>query len=179
MSMTIPILVDQQDVEQFTSFLEGMERRTARQQLVPIMKQYLEPLVEKEKEYLGDHTVSGALSESLAARSGAGDRANTISVFSAPTATTKQLQATWGAQGRAQQKGWASRLKPKRGRRRVFYGPIVHQGHRIVKRNAAGELYDTGDKTAPVPFASQATDALAEQKSEALSEALLRHILGD
>jgi hypothetical protein len=64
-------------------------------------------------------------------------------------------------------------------RQRVFYGPIVQQGHRIVKRNALGQLYDTGQRAKAVPFATQAVDALGETQSEALAEALLTHILGD
>lgn len=87
--------------------------------------------------------------------------------------------STWGTRGRAQQKRWAAGLTGKKGRKRIFYGTIVHQGHRIVKRNASGQLYDTGKRAKAVPFASQAVDALGNQQADAASEAIIKHILGD
>ena len=176
MSVAVSILVDPQDIQRVTDYLASMERRTGRAELLPILKEGLEPVVAAEKSYLSSHSKSGALEQSLAARSGSGDRKGTLSVFAAPTATVKLLKETWG-KGRRQQQGWASRLQGK-GRRKVFYGPIVHQGHRIVKRNAQGELYDTGKRTQPVPFAQQAVDAMGEQQAEWIAEQILDRILG-
>ena len=178
MAMTLSILMDSGDVQKLTDYLGSMERRAARAELLPILKRHLDPLVASEKSFLGSHTVSGALALSLSARSGSGDRPGTISVFSASSATNKQLQSTWG-NGRAQQRGWASKLKSKRGRRRVFYGPIVHQGHRIVKRNSAGQLYDTGKMTKPVPFAQQAMDHMGDAQAEMAANEIIDHILGN
>lgn len=177
MPATLTILMDEQDMQRFTAFCDAMGRRTSRAELLPILKEGLEPLVSSEKSTLASHNKSGALSTSLTARSGSGDRPGTISVFSAPTATVKQLQATWGS-GRKQQRGWAAGLSGK-GRRQVFYGPIVHQGHRIVKRGKDGQLHDTGKRTTPVPFAHQAAESLGESQAEAIAEAILTHIVGE
>jgi hypothetical protein len=154
-----------------------MGRRMTRDELLPIMLDHLQPLVSSEKSYLSSHSKSGALEAGLAARAGAGDREGTISVFSNPSATAKQLEKTWGTRGRFQQRNWAAGLRGA-GRRRIFYGPIVHQGHRVVRRNAQGDLYDTGAVTTPVPFAQQAVDALGDQQAEACALAICDHILG-
>lgn len=178
MTLSLPIIMNEQDVAHFTAFVDGMGRRTSRDQLLPILKKHFEPVVAKEKSYLAKHTRSGALITSLSARSGAGDRPGVMSVFSAPTATTKQLQRTWG-KGRSQQRVWAAKLKKSRGRRRIFYGPIVHQGHRIVVRNSKGQLIDTGKKTKPIPFALQAMATIGEDNAERAAEEMLDHILGN
>ena len=172
MSLTMHLLVDQEDMDRLAVYMESIgERLKARQEILPILTKYFEPLAAQERSYLetdtnkaGDpHVISGALDASLTARSGSGDRAGTVSVFSAPTATTKTLMETWrGANGRKQQRGW--QLKEKMSaRQRVFYGPIVHQGH------GAAKAY---------PFAQQAVDALGETNAEAAAQELLNHIVG-
>jgi hypothetical protein len=108
------------------------------------------------------------------ARSGGGDKAGTISVFSAPTATSKELQATWGLRGRKQQRDWAAGITGKRGKSRVFYGIYVHQGHEIISHGRA-----TGKFTKPVPFAAQAVESLGDSESEAAASEVLKHIMGD
>ena len=178
MSLTMSLLMDPGDVEKFTAYLEGMITRTQRSQLVGKIMSAFEPVVAQERANI-KHSISGALVASLTARSGGAsrDRPGTISVFSAPTATTRTLMATWRSDGaRKQQQGW--RLKTKlSARNRVFYGPMVHQGHRIVKRNAAGQLYDTGKRTEPVPFASEAMEELGEAQSEVAADMILEHIV--
>jgi hypothetical protein len=176
MNLTLTLLMDRADVEKFTAYLGAMGRRASRDALLPKLKDAFVPLVQAELANLSGHVVSGALVSSLSARAGAGDRPGTMSVFSSPTATVKQLQATWG-KGRRQQQGWASRLSAKGGRRRIFYGPIVHQGHRIVVRGSDGKLRDTGKRIAPVPFASQAVEAMGESQAEAAAGMILDHIL--
>ena len=173
---TIQTLINEEDVRNFTSYVDGMGRRASRDQLLPILKKHFEPVVAAERQFLSGHSRSGALMTSLVARTGAGDKPGTMSVFSAPTATTKQLQKTWGS-GRSQQRKWAARLL-KKGRRRIFYGPIVHQGHRIVLRNRKGQLVDTGRKTAPVPFAQYAMDTVGDKQAELAANAIMDHVLG-
>ncbi len=177
MSLSIYVLVDDGDIREFETYFDIVSRRIAREELLPILKDYLRPMVESEKSFLASHSKSGALEGSLSARSGSGDRGDTISAFSAPSATNALIQSTWGLRGRAQQKGWAQRTLKFKGRRKVFYGPIVHQGHRVVKRNAAGELYDTGKKTQPVPFAQQAVDSMGETQAESAADAVLTKIM--
>jgi hypothetical protein len=179
MPLEMSIIVDENDVRLFTSFLEGMERRTARQLILPILQRNLEPLVASERSYLSSHIKSGALSQSLSSRIAGGgrDRPNVMTAFSAPTATSQQLESTWrGLSARKQQRGWAL---PKKGRRaRVFYGPIVHQGHRVVKRNQSGELYDTGKRVAALPFAQQAMDAMGDSNGELAATEIMNLIVG-
>ncbi len=175
MPLTLTLLMDPADVEKFTAYLEGMGRRAARAELLPILREAFDPLAQSEREFLSPNSKSGALASSLTARSGSGDKPGTLSVFAAPTATVKQLQGMW-SKGRRQQQGWASRLSGK-GRRRIFYGPIVHQGHRIVVRGPDGQLRDTGRMTAPVPFASQAVDSLGEQQAQVAADMILDHIV--
>jgi hypothetical protein len=159
------------------NFMEALGRRVSRAELLPILKSHMGPVVEAERATLSSHSKSGALSASLKQRSGSGDRPDVISVFSAPTATRKQLKAKW-AKGRAQQRRWAKGIEPGRGRRAVFYAPMLELGHRIVKRNAEGQLYDTGGRAAPVPFASTATGVL-ELQGELAAKAILNHIVGE
>ena len=177
MTLSYSVIMDKDDVQRFTAFVDGMGRRASRDELLPILKKHFEPIVAAEKQFLSGHTVSGALSQSLSARTGAGDKPGTMSVFSAPTSTTKQLKKTWGS-GRSQQRVWASNLSSRKGRRRVFYGPIIHQGHRIVLRNRKGQLYDTGKRTTPVPFAEHAMAASGEKQSELAAGEMMDHILG-
>lgn len=176
-AMMISVAMDPEDVRAFTDFLDSMERKLGRAEILPILLKHLEPLAASERNFLNDHTISGALKTSLSARSGAGDYPGTVSAFSAPTATTKQLQAHW-SKGRKQQRRWAANLAGMSGRRAVFYGPIVHQGHRIVKRNKAGELVDTGKRVAPIPFAEQAADSMGEAESDAAANEILDYIFG-
>ena len=153
-------------------------RRAARSEILPILKAHMAPVVSQERAALATHTKSGALSQSLQARSGGGDKPGTMSVFAAPYATSKQLAKTWG-QGRAQQQAWARKKSTKgRGRRAVFYAPMVERGHRIVKRRASGELYQVREqKTVAVRFAAQAVPTL-EQQADKAADAILRHITG-
>jgi hypothetical protein len=180
MPLTLSIFMDDADVAKITSFMEGVEKRTAREVILPILQKHLQTLVDSEKSYLSGRSKSGALVQSLPARvaGGRGDRPNSMTAFSAPTANRKLLESTWrGANARTQQKGWAL---PKKGRRaRVFYAPIVHQGHRIVKRNEDGELYDTGKRTVAVPFAAQAMDSLGESRGEMAAAEIMSRTLGE
>ena len=156
MSLTIQVLTEDADLQAYADFLEDTKERAEnpREMIVPILLEAMQPMVASEKAFLGGHSKSGALVVSLEARTGSGDREGTISVFSAPTAKPAVLRATWGKRGRKQQQAWFANLSG-RGRRAVFYGPIVHQGHRVIKRNAAGELYQAG-VAEPIPFAQQA-----------------------
>lgn len=179
MPATISILMDEGDVEKFTNFYADVEHRLRnRQVIVSILIKHLEPLVAAERSILASHNKSGALSLSLRARAGSGDRDGTISAFSSPTATTKELQSTWGDRGRKQQKGWLPRLIGSKGRHRVFYGNIVASGHPIVKRNKAGQLFDTGKTVAPIPFAQQAIDSKGDEEAEAAANEILEYIFG-
>ncbi len=180
MNMTLTLLITDDEIAKFTSFMEGMAKRTRREKILPILQRHLEPVVQRERDIMSPRSKSGALVASLSARvaGGKADRPNTMTAFSAPTATSKQLEATWrGATARRQQTKWA--LPKKRRRGRVFYAPIVHQGHRIVKRNAAGELYDTGKTTRAVPFAEEAMDALGESEGSAATEEIMDQVLGE
>jgi len=179
MPATISIIVEQGDLEAFTKFYSDVAHRMEnRQAIVSILLKHLEPLVEFERSILSSHTISGALALSLRARAGSGDRPGTVSVFSSPTATTTELQSTWGSiRGRRQQRGWAAGLSG-RGRRKVFYGNIVALGHRIVKRNKAGDLVAVG-VVDPIPFAQQAVDAFGDAESEAAAQEVLDYIFGD
>jgi hypothetical protein len=174
------LVLDAVDAEAFQEFLDGMGRRIARAELLPKLKDALDPIAAAGRAMIDSK--SGALAKGLKARSGGGDRPGTISVYSKPTATKKQVVAKWSA-GRKQQRGWAAKLADSnaKGRVRVFYGNIVHQGHRIVKRRPMGhpqegQLYDTGKRARPVPFAAEPMAAMGEAQSEAAAEAVMRHI---
>ena len=180
MDRTLSIIVDPQDMARVQDWLETMGRRAARSELLPILLRHMTPIVAAEKSALASHSKSGALAASLTPRAGRGDWPGVVSVYSSPTATRKVLIKHWST-GRRQQRGWAAKLAGEtgRGRRAVFYGAIVHQGHRIVKRNAAGQLYDTGKpRAAPVPFASSAMSSVGETQADAAAEAILTHICG-
>ena len=170
---TFKILANQSDMEKFRIWLDGMETRMARAEILPIMLSHLVPLVSVEKGILSSHSISGALEGSLMARAGRGDREGTISVFSKATATTKQLAATWG-HGSKQQQKWAKKhvLAGKKGRTRVFYDIFVHQGHEVVAHGKA-----TGKFTKPIPFAAQAAESLGDAESEAAANEILQHIV--
>lgn len=175
MISTIQVDYDQQDIESFTAYYMSVERKTARQELLPILQAHLEPMVAKEKSFLSGHSKSGALIASLSARSGTGDRPGTMSVFAAATATPKQLSSTWGNSTR-QKQGYVNSLKKRKGRRKVFYADFVEKGHRIVKvRNGVSRMVG---KAKAVPFASQAVAALGDQQAESAAKAVLEHILG-
>ena len=169
---TFQILANQADMEKFRIWLDGMETRMARSEILPIMLSHLEPLVSVEKGILSSHSISGALEGSLMARAGRGDREGKISVFSKATATTKQLRATWGRRGSKKQQEWAKGLGSKHGRTRVFYDIFVHQGHEIISHGKA-----TGKFTKPVRFAAQAAESLGDAESEAAANEILKHIV--
>jgi hypothetical protein len=170
---TFQILANQSDMEKFRIWLDGMETRMARSEILPIMLRHLQPLVSAEKGILSSHSISGALEGSLMARAGRGDYEGKISVFSKATATTKLLQSTWGSRrGRAQQQKWAGGLTGKKGRSRVFYDIFVHQGHEVVAHGKA-----TGKYTKPIPFAAQAAESLGDAESEAAANEILKHIV--
>ena len=177
-ALTKKVFIDPEDMKKISDFIEGIGRRASRQELLPIMKAHFAPVVASEKAILSGHSKSGALSGSLAARAGSGDRPGKISVFSAPTATRRQLTAAW-SKGRFQQRRWATTIKAGRGRKSVFYASFVELGHRVVKRNAAGELFDTGKRAKPVPFASTAMADVGDSQAEALAAAILSHIAGE
>ena len=173
---TFQILANQSDMEKFRIWLDGMETRMARSEILPIMLRHLQPLVSAEKGILSSHSISGALEGSLMARAGRGDREGTISVFSKATATTKQLAATWG-HGSGQQRKWAQKhvLAGKKGRTRVFYDIFVHQGHDVIVH---GRLATHGKThTDPIPFAAQAAESLGDAESEAAANEILKHIV--
>ena len=170
---TFQVLMDPGDVEKFTIWMDGMAKRAARAEILPILLTHLQPLVASEKGFLSGHEISGALSGSLMARAGRGDREGTISVFSKATATTKKLQSTWGRRGRKQQQGWAGNIQGKKGRLRVFYDIFVHQGHEVISHGKA-----TGKRTTPIPFAQQAADSLGDSEVEAAETEILNHIIG-
>lgn len=176
MGFNLSLIIDPGDVRAFTAFLESMDRKAARAQIVPILKEAIAPLVASEKQYLSSHTKSGALSASLSARSGGGDRAGTVSVFAAATAKPQTLARTWGGKrGSKQQQGWAASLG-KRGRRAVFYADFVEKGHRIVRTRKDGRRYEAGQVPA-YPFAGQAVASLGDAQCEAAAKAVLDHIL--
>jgi len=177
MSMTLSLQMDTGDVEKFTTYLESMERRASRAELLPILKKAFAPVAEAERDNLANHTISGALASSLSARAGAGDWPGTMSVFSAPTATVKQLQTKWG-KGRKQQQGWAAGLKGK-GRRRIFYGNIVHHGHIMMVRAPGGgyEVSKTHPWVEGIPFATDAMAAEGDAQSEVAAQMILDHIV--
>lgn len=174
---TVRIDFDFSEFGQVTAFIADMGRRLARADLVPILKTHFAPMVAMEKSILSGHNKSGALEASLKARTGGGDRPGTISVFSAPTATKRIVKKAW-SRGRAQQRRWAAGIEPGRGRVSVFYGPFVEKGHRIVRRNASGQLYDTRKRTRPVHFAKGAVEALGDQQAELAAQAVINHIVG-
>jgi hypothetical protein len=169
----LTLTIDGED--HFSAYLEAMGRRMARAEIVPILKEYMKPVVGSEKRILADHTQSGALSMSLKARAGAGDRPEVISVFSAPIATRRQIAAKW-SKGRGQQQKWAAQSSDLKRRSAVFYGPFVELGHRIVKRNAQGRLAAVGMAKA-VHFARGSLPVLDEQ-GEAAANAILNFIVG-
>ena len=173
---TFQILANQSDMEKFRIWLDGMETRMARSEILPIMLSHLEPLVSAEKGILSSHSISGALEGSLMARAGRGDYEGKISVFSKATATTKQLQSTWGSRrGRAQQQKWAGGLTGKKGRSRVFYDIFVHQGHEVITHGRPAKSGKT--HTDPIPFAAQAAESLGDAESEAAANEILKHIV--
>jgi hypothetical protein len=143
--------------EEVSNFIQAMGRRAARAEILPIMLSAMAPVVADEKGTLGPHSKSGALEMSLKARTGSGDRPDTISVFSAPTATRKALKASWG-RGRKQQKMWAENIDMgKRGRQSVFYGKFVELGHDLVRGGKVVKHVD------PIHFALGAVPTLEEQ----------------
>lgn len=158
------------------NFLEAMGRRAARQELIPLMKSAMAPVVAAEKGFLSSHTKSGALTASLKERAGAGDRPGVVSVFSAPTATRKQLRKKW-SKGRFQQQQWASKIEDGRGRKAVFYAPFLEKGHLLVKRDDAGNLVAVGE-VPPYPFAAPAMPEL-EAAGDIAAEGSLRQIVGE
>jgi hypothetical protein len=176
MAFTFSLLVDPGDLARFDAFCEGIGRKASREELLPILKSHLQPLVDREKSILENHTESGALAQSLSTRSGAGDRPGTISVFSAATATKATLQKTWG-RGRKSKQAWAQETA-SRGRRKVFYADWVEKGHRIIHINKFGERSEAEKPATPVLFAQQAADALGDQEAEAAATEILDHILG-
>jgi hypothetical protein len=167
MSLTLEITFDSQDLARLQGFFEDMGRRAARSELLPILKEAFEPVVARERSILSGHVKSGALLASVKARTASPvrDVPGTLSVFSNVNATRRAAVKHW-SRGRAQQRGWAAveAAKGTRGRVKIFYGPIVHQGH---------------GKAKPIPFARQAMEDVGEQSAETASKAILDHIVGD
>ena len=175
---TISVLLDPSDVNAFSKWMKAMDRRMSREEILPILMKHFEPVVAAEKAILAPHSKSGALSGSLQARSGGGDRPGTISVFSAPTMTRAKLIKAWSG-GRAQQRGWASRMNKKGRKRRVFYDVMVEGGHRQVRRLASGQLAEVGSPVAGVHFAAQAMATVGQREADAAAEAIMDHIMGE
>ena len=176
-TMGLSVTID--GAQEFSAYLSAVGKRMARQELLPILKEAMGPVVESEKSILGPHSKTGLLASSLAVRGGVKDRPDTISVYSRPQATRKQIIKRY-SRGRRQQQVWAVTEAGRdwRGRKTVFYGVFVHQGHRFVKRNAAGELYDTGNVAEAVPFATESMPALEEAGAVA-AEKIQNFIVGE
>lgn len=49
MSLTLSILIDEKDVQAFTAYVDGMERRASREALLPILLKHFEPVVASEE----------------------------------------------------------------------------------------------------------------------------------
>ena len=158
--------------QEVSDFIQAMGRRAARAEILPIMLSAMGPVVAVEKGILGPHSKSGALEMSLKARAGSGDRPDTISVFSAPTATRKALKKAWG-RGRKQQQKWAAEVDTsKSGRQSVFYGKYVELGHDLIRGGKVVKHVD------PVHFALGAVPTLEEQAQKA-ADLIAAHIVGD
>ena len=176
--LTFSVTMDPDELGQLTSYFDGMiDRAKDRGAISSILQTAISPLSASEQDTLSSHKKSGALSASLVARTGGGDRAGTVSAFIAPTASHATLQATWGKHGRKQQQKWAAGLSRKGGRARVFYATMVHQGHIVITH---GHVATTGKAhTDPIPFARMAADALGEDQSDAAANAILAYIVGE
>jgi len=172
---TLSVIYQPEDIQAFTNYLEAMGKRVSGQGIRPILLKHLQPLVALEKGNI--HSESGALSASLAARAGGGDRPNVISVFSSSKMTRAKLIKKWSG-GRKQQRGWAAKMEKKGRAKRVFYDEMVELGHRIVYRDKAGELVDTGKRTRPVHFARRAAEQGAEQAMTAAETEVMNFIEG-
>lgn len=176
MIYSIQVMYDQQDIAMLSAYYLSVGRKVARDEIIPILKRHLDPMVAEEKKYLAKHTKSGALISSLVSRSGSGDRPGTMSVFAAATATPKQLASTWGKSTK-QKKGFTSNIRKKKGRRKVFYADFLEKGHRLVRKNSSGVARVVG-KVPAYPFAQQAVDSIGDQQAEAAANEVLDHILG-
>lgn len=174
--MNIEVQFDEAGLSAISGYYQSIGKKLARAELMPILIDAINPVVSKEKEILSKHIVSGALSSSLKARAGSGDRPGTISVFAAPTATMKTLKATWG-QSTKQKRRFHANLaaKGKRGRTAIFYADFLHEGHRLVKKkNGVGRVIKNVD---PVPFAAEAMEAVGDQQADTAANAILNHVI--
>ena len=169
--------VTTQGIDALTGYLAGVSGRAAKMKITPILKEAWAPVVAAEKQ--GFRSKSGALAASIKARSGSGDFPGRFSVFAPARATTKQVAARWN-KGRRQQKQFAAAAIAS-GKRsyNVFYSGWVESGHRIVKRNKAGVLYDTGHTTKAVHFAQKAVDALGAAAAQKAADDAAKMIVGD
>ena len=174
---TLSVIYQPEDIQAFTRYLDGMGKRVSGQEIRPILLKHLQPLVALEKANI--HSESGALSASLAARSGGGDRPNVISVFSSSRMTRAKLIKKWSG-GRKQQRGWAAKMEKKGRAKRVFYDEMVELGHRIVYRDKAGNLVQSSKRprTAPVYFARRAAEQGGEQALDAAETEVMNFIEG-
>jgi hypothetical protein len=162
--------------------LEDMGKRAARSVIMPAMKAPWGSVAAAERA--GVNSISGALAASLRVRSGAGDRPGRYSVYVSATATVKQAVRKWSRSPRKQHHGFALRAQEFAdetglGRYRIFYGPWVEMGHRLVK---GGPLRHGGrvvGHVAPKPFAGPAFEAGAEQAAEEAANAVTDAVLGD
>ena len=176
---TIGIIFDEGDLARVRQEFAGMKTRAARQEIIPILLEAFQPVVGEEKSILAEgHNETGALSASLKARSGSGDRPGTFSVFSAPLLAKKQLIARW-LTGRAQLRAQAARVAGGTWGRRINYAPYAEAGHRWVRRNAKGQLYQVNRPPAkPIHFAAGAVDAKGDEQAEKAADAIMDHVLG-
>lgn len=152
--------------------------RAGRAVILPIMKAAFQPVVDAERGSIT--SVSGALAGSLSVRSGAGDRKGRISVFSAPSATTKEAVKVWSGSSKRQHHGFAARAaEAGRKRYRIFYGRFVEMGHRRVRRNKERQLYVAGSPIPAHPFAGPAMAARGMEAAETAEYDILKHLFGD
>lgn len=172
--MSLSIQTD--GMQAVTDYIETVGRRAARADIIPLMKAPWGSVVSAEKANIQSET--GALSRSLKARAGGGDRPGRFSVYTPATATAKQAAQIWGRSSKPQHKQMAARaMESGFARYRIFYGPWVEKGHRLVRRDAHGFKRQIG-MVKPHPFAAPAFDSQAEHAVEQAENAVLDMILG-
>jgi len=164
--------------KELCDWFAAVGRRAGRTEILPFLKAAFEPVVAAEKGHI--KSISGALASSLSVRAGAGDKPGRVSVFSAPSATTKQVVKAWSGSSKRQHHQFAGNATTAGYKRyRVFYAPFVELGHRVVKRNKAGRLYSTGTMIPAHPFARPAMEALGQAAADEAEANVLNHLFGE
>lgn len=175
--MNIQVTYDENEISTISQYYDAVGRKAARSEISPILIEAIKPIVDKAKDILSPHNKSMALTTSLSARTGSGDRPGTISAFAAPTATTNQLRRTWGSKTRStnQKRQFYRDIKAsgKKGRTKIFYADYVHQGHKLVKK---GRVVGNVD---PIPFSAQAVEQVGDQQADIAANRILDKILED